>query len=60
MRHETKTINYDSSENIGASSGRESENEKYDRQISEQERKIFSWFYSRTRQIYKNRMSAHL
>ena len=33
MRHETKTINYDSSENIGASSGRESENEKHDRQI---------------------------
>ena len=54
MRHETKTINYDSSENIGASSGRESENEKHDRQISEQGKQIFSWSYSLTRQIYKS------
>jgi len=54
MCHEAKTINRGSSKNVGASSGRESENEKHDRQISEQGKQIFSWSYSPTRQIYKS------
>ena len=36
MRHETKAINRGSSKNVGAPSGRKPENEKHDRQISEQ------------------------
>jgi|ETNmetMinimDraft_2_1059921.scaffolds.fasta_scaffold08764_2 hypothetical protein len=52
--HEAKTINRGSSKNVGASSGRKSENEKHDRQISKQGKQIFSWSYSLTRQIYKS------